>query len=99
MWGGRGDVGPAFLCNISGELESFRACVNVYVRASLMSRAICTSVLALEYARVIHCRYPSPSAFDLYYERAMKLALPRSKFSVVFTVRGNAAPVLVTGYT
>lgn len=51
MWGGRGDVGPAFLCNISGELESFRACVNVYVRASLMSRAICTSVLALEYAR------------------------------------------------
>lgn len=36
--------------------------------------------------------------YDTYYERAMELALPRSKFSVVFTVGGNAGPVPATRY-
>jgi len=69
MWGWRGVVGDAFLCNISGELESSRAFVNVCVCASLISRAICTlrtvktSVLAMEYARDDSLQMPSSPRF------------------------------------
>lgn len=38
MWGWRGVVGDAFLCSLSGELESSRACVNVCMCESNFAR-------------------------------------------------------------